>query len=264
MKSKRPLILLTNDDGILSEGITVLEGVLLETADVVTVAPDRARSGTSHALTLGEAIYVKQEGPNRFSTTGTPTDCVNIGVHRLLPRKPDLVVSGINIGGNLCEDVTYSGTVAAALEATLLGIPSLAFSLASRGEFLFVPAAPVARDLCDWILARGLPPGVLLNINIPNLVDGSRPEVRWTRLGNKYYSDVLEEGVDEDGRSYFRFGKDPLHYLEGTNGDEGADVDWKAVEQGFISITPLRLDTTDEGFLRSLLREEGSDLLCRM
>lgn len=248
MKQIKPLILLTNDDGIFSEGLKALEQTLPEIGELYIVAPDRERNAASHALTLDGPIYVHPRGENRFATTGTPTDCVNLGVHRLLPRKPDLVVSGINIGGNLSEDVTYSGTVAAALEARLLGIPSLALSLASRDEFLFDPAARVGRDLARWALSLTLPPGVFLNVNIPNLVDGSKGEIRWTRLGRKHYGDFLEDGVDEGGKVFFRYGRDALKFID----EEENEADWKAVEQGFVSVTPLRLNMTDESVLELL------------
>jgi len=171
-----------------------------------------------------------------------------LGIHRLLPRKPDLVVSGINIGGNLSEDVTYSGTVAAALEARLLGVPSLALSLAARDEFFFDPAGRVGRDLARWVLSHSLPPGVFLNVNIPNLVDGSQGEIRWTRLGHKYYGDFLEEGVDEEGHAFFKYGRDALTFIN----EDATEADWKAVEQGFVSVTPLRLNMTDEPVLALL------------
>ena len=242
----KPLILLTNDDGIFSKGLEALEKVLPELGELYVVAPDRERNATSHSLTLGGPVYVSPEGKNRFATSGTPTDCVNIGIHRLLPRKPDLVVSGINIGGNLSEDVTYSGTVAAALEARLLGIPSLALSLAARGEFFFDPAARVGCDLARWVLSLDLPPGVFLNVNVPNLVDGTPARIRWTRLGRKFYGDFLQEVVDEEGRPYFRYGIDALEFLDR---EEAHEADWKAVEQGYVSVTPLQLNMTDEKFL---------------
>lgn len=249
MRPREPLVLLTNDDGIGSEGLSAMENALPESWDAYVVAPDRPRSATSHALTLDRFIRVEEHGPKRYATSGTPTDCVNIGVHRLLPRKPDLVLSGINIGGNLCEDVTYSGTVAAALEARILDIPSLALSLAAREEFFFAPAARVAVGLALEVLERGLPPGVLLNVNIPNLVDGSRGRIRWTRLGTKHYGDCLAEETDAQGRRGFRFGKDPLLFLE----DEGEPApDWQVVRQGDVSVTPLRLNMTDEAFLASV------------
>jgi 5'-nucleotidase len=249
MRPGETVVLLTNDDGIFSEGLLALEDALPASWDVYVVAPDRPRNATSHSLTLDGLIRVQEHGKKRFSTSGTPTDCVNIGVHRLMPRKPDLVLSGINIGANLCEDVTYSGTVAAALEARLLDIPSLALSLAARGEMFFGPAARIACELAGSILERGLPPGVLLNVNIPNLLDGSSERIRWTRLGHKHYGDCLLEERDEEGGTRFRFGADPMTYIDE---EDDPNVDWKAVQAGEVSVTPLRLNMTDDTFLLAL------------
>jgi len=257
MSLKKPLLLLTNDDGIFAEGIRALEEVLPLVGEVYVVAPDRERNATSHSLTLNSPIYVESRGERRFAVSGTPTDCVNIGVHRLLPGRPDLVVSGINHGANLCEDVTYSGTVAAALEARLLGIPSLALSLAWRGAASFTAAARAGVELARLVLARGLPPGVFLNANIPRLGDGSPGRFRWTRLGHKVYGDFLRIERDAEGRECFRFGADPMEYLDGY---DARDADWKAVEQGFISVTPLRLNTTDDGFLHALQAGEYGEM----
>jgi 5'/3'-nucleotidase len=248
MAEKQPLILLTNDDGISSEGLAAIEAFLRELGDLFIVAPDRERNATSHSISLNAPLYVQQQGKNRFSVSGTPTDCVNIGVHRLLPAKPDLVVSGINNGGNLALDVTYSGTVGAALEARLLGIPSLALSLVSRNPLFYAASARVGCDLARWVLANGLPPEVFLNVNFPDLVDSYPGRIRWTRVGRKFYGDFLEAGTDEEGRACYRFGRDALRYDEG---DE-ADADWRAVQQGYVSVTPLRLNGTDEESLHSL------------
>lgn len=252
MKHREVLVLLTNDDGISSDGLAALEEALPGEWACFVVAPDRPRNATSHSLSLETFIRVEKHGPGRFSTSGTPTDCVNIAVHRLLPRKPDLVLSGINHGGNLCEDVTYSGTVAAALEARLLGIPSLALSLAARDEYFFAPAARVGSRLARAVLERGLPPGVLLNVNVPNLVDGSLGRIVWTRLGSKHYGDCLIEERDDQGRLGYRFGRDPMTFLDDC---EGYPADWRIVEQGDVSVTPLRLNMTDESFLAALDQE---------
>jgi len=251
MGSGKPLILLTNDDGIFSEGLKANEEVLADLGEIYVVAPDRERNANSHTITLRSPIHVRAEGERRFSTTGTPSDCVNIAVHRLLPRRPDLVVSGINKGGNLAEDVTYSGTVGAAMEATLLGIASMAVSLAGSKDFVFLPAAMAARELAKWILDHGLPAGTLLNANIPNILDGSPLKMRWTRLGQKFYGDFLEEGLDERGLRYFSYGRDTLRYIQE---EDTSNVDWMAVQEGFISVTPLRLDLTDTEFLQSRKR----------
>lgn len=248
MHRERPLILLANDDGIFAEGLHALERVLPRLGDLYVVAPDRERNAASHCLSLADPIYVKSEGTNRFAMSGTPTDCVNIAVHRLLPRKPDLVVSGINRGGNLAEDVTYSGTVAAALEGRLLGIPSVAVSLVAQDQFHYDPAAEVGLRMAEWVLANGLPPGVFLNVNVPGLLDGSPARIRWTRMGHKDYGDFLEEGADEAGRRFFRFGRDALLY----DRTQTAEADWKAVELGYVSVTPLQVDVTAHDHLDSL------------
>jgi len=253
MNGPAPVVLLANDDGIDAEGLRALEQAMPPHWEVYVVAPDRPRNAASHALTLDAPIQVNTLGGNRFSTSGTPTDCVNIAVHRLLPRRPDIVLSGINAGANLCEDVTYSGTVAAALEACLLSIPAVAFSLAARDRFRFGPAGEIARTVAAAVLRKGLPPGVLLNVNVPNLLNGAAGEIRWTRLGRKVYGDCLmEEEGDGASTRWFRFGRDPMQYRDGQ---DARDTDWKAVEQGDVSVTPLRLNRTDEPFLRAL--EEG-------
>ena len=248
MERRRPLILLANDDGISSEGLRAIEERLRGLGDLYVVAPDRERNATSHSISLKAPIYVRQEGRNRFSTSGTPTDCVNIGVHRLLPGRPDLVVSGINHGGNLAGDITYSGTVGAALEARQLGIPSLALSLVSGDPRFYAAAAVVGCDLARRVLSNGLPPEVFLNVNFPDLVDGYPGRIRWTRMGRKFYGDFLEEGTDDEGRPCYRFGRDALRYDE----QDEEDADWRAVREGYVSVTPLRLNITDEDSLHSL------------
>ncbi len=248
MTKKRPLILLSNDDGITAEGLAALEKHVQALGDLYVVAPDGERNASSHKISLKQPIYVHQESEKRFSVSGTPADCVNIGVHRLLPARPDLVVSGINHGANLAGDISYSGTVGAAREARLLGIPSIAFSLMSRDPLFYDAAARVGCDLARWVLANGLPPEIFLNVNFPDLVDGYPPRIRWTRMGHKFYGDFLEEGTDDEGRPCFRFGRDALQYDE----NDHEDADWRAVEAGCVSVTPLRLNFTDEGSLHSL------------
>jgi 5'-nucleotidase len=256
MAGKGPLILLTNDDGIASEGLAAIEEQLRDLGVLYVVAPDRERNANSHLITLNGPIYVRQEGKNRFSTSGSPSDCVNLGVNRLLPAKPDLVVSGINNGGNLAGDITYSGTVGAALEGRLLGIPSMALSLVSRDPRFYAASARLGRDLARWVLVNGLPPEVFLNVNFPDLVDGYPGRIRWTRMGRKFYGDFLEEGTDEQGRPCYRYGRDALNY----DPEDDADADWRAVEQGYVSVTPLRLNSTDEDALHSLKATVDGDV----
>ncbi|HCY19768.1 MAG TPA: 5'/3'-nucleotidase SurE, partial [Deltaproteobacteria bacterium] len=161
------MILVSNDDGIHSEGIKALARALKRVGDVFVVAPDRERSAASHSLTLHRPLRVEKIGINSYAVDGTPTDCINIAVNGILKKRPDLVVSGINKGGNLGDDVTYSGTVSAAMEGTLLGIPSFAISLVSRENFYFNIAAKFAARLARHILKKGLPKDTLLNVNVP-------------------------------------------------------------------------------------------------
>src|SRR5690348_17235594 len=168
-----PLILVSNDDGIHSEGIVALADALADLGEAVVVAPDRERSAVSHSLTLHRPLRVQELGPGRFAVDGTPTDCVNLAVNGILARRPALVVSGINKGANLGDDVTYSGTVSAAMEGTLLGVASLAISLIGRATFQFDAAAAFAARLARWVVERGLPSDTLLNVNVPALEDGA-------------------------------------------------------------------------------------------
>ena len=167
--SERPKILVTNDDGIHSEGILSLAKALHEVGEVWVVAPDREKTAVAHSITLHRPLRVEKIKRNSYAVDGTPADCVYLGVNVILPKRPQLIVSGINKGGNLGDDVTYSGTVSAALEGTLLGIPSFAVSLVSRSQFKFHTAARFAVRLARYILKKGLSKDTFLNINVPNL-----------------------------------------------------------------------------------------------
>jgi 5'-nucleotidase len=238
--SRRPRILLTNDDGIHAEGLRAAAEVLGEFADLVVVAPDREQSACGHSLTLNRPVRLEEVRPGQFSVDGTPTDCVNLAVHWLLREQPvDLVVSGINYGLNLGDDVTYSGTVSAALEAHLLGLPAIAFSQQIRGDTSFARAARVAAALVRGLLGQGLPPRALLNVNLPAAEPAG---VRLTRLARRVYEQVVVERGDPRGRRYFWIGGEPRW-------EEGPDCDHAAVIAGLVSITPLRLDLTDYGAL---------------
>ncbi len=235
-------ILVTNDDGVYSEGIKLLARALADLGEVVVVAPDREQSATGHSLTLDRPLRMQRLEENTYSVDGTPTDCVNLGVLWLLKeRPPDLVVSGINFGVNLGDDVTYSGTVSATFEGTLLGIPSLAFSQEVAEHFSFEPAAVFARQLIASLLDAPLPSDLLLNVNVPaNEIRG----IDFTRLGRRVYKQSVIEKVDPRGRKYF--------WIAGTpewQQDEGTDHE--AVAAGRISVTPLHLDLTDYRGLES-------------
>lgn len=232
------LILVTNDDGIQSPGLLALANSLAPLGQVVVVAPDRERSAIGHSLTLHSPLRADAVAENWYAISGTPTDCVNLGIHGLLDEKPALVVSGINKGGNLGDDLTYSGTVAAAMEATLMGVPSFAMSLDSSSFTLedFQPAAQFAAKLARLILAGGLPTDTFLNVNIPH---GEPTGVQLTRQGKRRYADKVEKKYDPRGRAYYWIGGGELGF------HDVAGTDFHAVQNHSISITPLHLDLTN-------------------
>jgi 5'/3'-nucleotidase len=235
-----PLILVSNDDGIHSAGIRELAATLADVGEVVVVAPDRERSAVSHSLTLHRPLRVEQLEPGRYAVDGTPTDCVNLAVNGILPRRPAIIVSGINKGANLGDDVTYSGTVSAAMEGTLLGIPSIAISLLGRGAFRFDVAAAFAGRLTAWVLERGLPSDTLLNVNVPAPEDGRAVRgFALTRMGRRRYGDAIVEKVDPRGKKYYWIGGEELEF------EDAEGTDFHAVSQGLISVTPIHLDLTN-------------------
>ena len=233
----RPRILVTNDDGIFSEGIERLAGALAEVGDVYTVAPDQERSAAGHSLTLHHPLRAKLIGPQRWSVDGTPTDCVNWGVlHLLRDERPKLLFSGINLGLNLGDDVTYSGTVSAAFEGTLIGISSVAVSQEIETGFTFDAAASFAARLARQLLEKPLPPGTLLNVNVPA---GETRGVRVVRQGRRRYGEAVIEKMDPRGRPYYWIGATP------PQGELEQGTDLAAVAEKHISMTPLHLDLTD-------------------
>lgn len=255
-----PRILITNDDGIYSEGIKLLAEALSRVGEVIVVAPDREQSATGHSLTLHRPLRIRQMEENWYAVDGTPTDCVNLAVMSLLEDDPpDLVASGINFGLNLGDDVTYSGTVSATFESSLLGIPSIAFSQEVGDHFSFEPAARFAGRLVETVLQRDeLPRDLLLNVNVPA---GDPLGLRFTRLGRRVYRQSVVEKRDPRGRKYYWIAGSP-EWQEG----EGTDHD--AISRSMISVTPLHLDLTDYrglesfGGLRTRLEElvvEGDD-----
>ncbi|MBI3753044.1 MAG: 5'/3'-nucleotidase SurE [Deltaproteobacteria bacterium] len=242
--SLKKLILVSNDDGINSEGIKALARALKRVGDVFVAAPDREQSAVSHSLTLHRPLRVEQLAPAAYAVDGTPTDCINIAVNGILKKRPDLVVSGINKGGNMGDDVTYSGTVSAAIEGTLFGIPSFAVSLVSRENFDFTIAARFAARLARFILKNGLPKDTLLNVNVPegNDIQG----YRITKQGKRVYGDAVIEKVDPRGKKYYWIGGDMLRW------EGGKDTDFEAIANNFISITPVHLDMTNHAALKEL------------
>lgn len=251
----RPLILVTNDDGVTAPGIAALAEALEALGTVVVVAPDLNRSGESHKISLLDPIRLKQHRPRWWSTDGTPTDCVYLSVIELLPRRPDLVVSGINAGPNLSHDVHYSGTVAAAVEGTLFEISSIAVSLVDTTNGSYALAAQFTKNLAARVLARGgLPIGTTLNVNVP---PGAPTRHQMTYLGHRSYRHSIHKRLDPRGGVYYWIGgmPDQPRDLEGS--------DCNAVGRGVISVTPLTIDLTNGRALsRGLdrLEVEGSTL----
>ncbi len=238
-------ILLTNDDGIHSEGLEKIEAALREIGDVFVVAPASEMSGASHSLTLSRPLRIRQIDKRHWTVDGTPTDCVTLALNQILTSecRPDICVSGINYGGNLGDDASYSGTVAGALEATILGVPGIAFSLVTRENFDFTEASRFARIIVERVLREGLPEGTLLNINIP---PGPIRGVRVTKQGIKNARPVISEHIDPRGKAYYWIGEEIIRW----NAPE--DTDYTAVEEGLVSVTPMRSDMTDHRALAAL------------
>lgn len=238
-------ILLTNDDGIQSDGLIKLEQALREVGDVYVVAPASEMSGASHSLMLARPLRIRQLDERHWTVDGTPTDCVTLALNKILPveEHPHICASGINHGGNLGDDATYSGTVTGALEATILGVPGLAFSLVARDNFNFSEAASFAVLAVRKVLAEGLPEGALLNINIPR---GDIKGALVTRQGIKNARPVISEHIDPRGKPYFWIGEE---YFSSNSAD---GTDYNAIERGYISVTPLRSDMTDHQALAAI------------
>jgi 5'-nucleotidase len=232
------LILITNDDGIHSAGLQALADHLQSFGRVVVVAPDRERSAVGHALTLHVPLRAEEITPGRWAVSGTPTDAVGLGIYGLLKEKPALVISGINKGGNMGDDLTYSGTVAAAMEATLMGVPAMAVSLVGPHFRYadFAHAASVAGRLAAGLLEHGLPADTFINVNVPNAAPLG---IRLTRQGKRVYEESVVQNRDPRGRSYYWIGAGDLGFqnLEGT--------DFHAVHNGYVSVTPLHMDLTN-------------------
>jgi 5'-nucleotidase len=237
-------ILITNDDGIGAEGLEALEESLAALGRVWVVAPDREQSGQGHALTLNHPLRFERRGPRRFAVQGTPTDCIYLGVHHILPERPRLVASGINRGTNLGDDITYSGTVSAAFEATLIGVPAFAVSQQVQdGQAGFSGAAGFARTLASTILERGLPADTLLNVNVPH---APAQGVAVTRQGKRLYPGGIIERKDPKKRSYYWIGGAPAEWAADP------ESDFAALAEGRISVTPLHLDLTNHRVLAEM------------
>lgn len=241
------LILLSNDDGVAAPGLEALRREVARFAEVIIVAPETNQSAASHSLTLQRPLRVRTAGPDVYAIDGTPTDAVTWAFHKLLvKRKPKLIISGINTGANMGDDVTYSGTVAAAIEGTILGVPAIAASLADENGNDYRPAARFIGRLARWVLKVGIPPNTLLNVNLPNNGNKSLREFAITRLGKRTYHDIIYDKVDPRGKEYFWIAGEPTADLT----DE--DTDLRAVADGLVSITPLNVDMTDYELLNRL------------
>ena len=241
----RPRILITNDDGIHSEGISALEAAMNEIGEVYVVAPASEMSGASHSLTLERPLRIRKIDDRHWTVDGTPTDCVTLALNRILTddHRPDICVSGINHGANLGDDATYSGTVAGAMEATILGIPGLAFSLVATRTHDFTESARIAIDVTRKALAEGIPEWTLLNVNVPK---GTPKGIKVTRQGFKEAKPVISEHIDPRGKPYYWIGE----VREGFRAEGGTD--FEAVDEGYVSVTPMRTDLTNHGALEGM------------
>ncbi len=241
-------ILLSNDDGYLAPGLRCLAEAISDLAQVTIVAPDRNRSGASNSLTLDMPLRVHQAEPGVFYVEGTPTDCVHLAITGLLDTEPDMVISGINDGANLGDDVLYSGTVAAAMEGRFLGLPTMALSLVSGSRRSFETAARVARDLLIRLTENPLPADTILNINVPDTAYEKISSSVVTRLGYRHRAEPVVRSTDPKGKEIFWVGP------PGTGQDAGPGTDLHAVAQGHVSITPLQVDLTRHADLDKLSR----------
>lgn len=254
---KRPLILISNDDGINAPGIKALADAVADLGEVWVVAPVSEQSAVGHAITVRDPVRA-QEWPFKvsrgeiasYAVTGTPADCIKLAINQILPGRPDLVLSGINRGPNTAVNVIYSGTVSAATEASILGIDSIAFSLCAWDASDFEPAARYARLISEEILREKLPPGVLLNVNIPALPFEEIKGTMITRQARSRWEESFSERMDPYNRPYY--------WLSGrfVNLDEGDNTDIYAVEQGYVSITPLHHDLTAHEHIATLALRE--------
>ena len=248
-------ILLTNDDGVDSLGLFALKQALSDGHEVTVIAPDRNWSISGHARIMDKPLRVREvplrDGSTAFTTDGTPADCVALAALGFLEQKPELVISGINHGGNMGDDITYSGTVAAAMEGVICGFPSIAVSMSPTPEWPVEVGAAFTHRLVEQVVERGLAPDILLNVNVPNIPHDEIRGVQITRLGKRTYMDELVSRVDPRGNAYYWLGGTHIE----DRLDEGTDV--AAVKDGYVSITPIHLDLTDHKLISKL---QGWDL----
>lgn len=248
---ERPLILVTNDDGITAPGIRNLINIAKEFGDVYVVAPDSPQSGMGHAVTLNAALFCDEievnEGVKEYSCSGTPVDCVKLAVSQILPRKPDLCISGINHGSNSSVNVIYSGTMSAAVEAGIEGIPAIGFSLSDFSyNANFNAAEKYIKIIIGQVVENKLPKGVVLNVNIPKLEEEQIKGIKVCRQADAKWEEKFDKREDPRGRTYYWM------CGEFKNLDKGDDTDEKALEEGYISVVPVRYDLTAHHFIGDL------------
>lgn len=231
-------ILISNDDGYFSPGIDVLAKALADIADITVVAPEQDRSGASNSLTLDRPLSLRRAANGFYYVNGTPTDCVHLAVTGMLDHLPDMVVSGINNGANMGDDTIYSGTVAAATEGYLLGVPSIAVSLVSRSPTHYATAARVVRELVQRFQRQAFAEPLLLNVNVPDVPYEQLQGLQTTRLGKRHKAEPVVKALTPRGETVYWVG------AAGAEQDAGAGTDFHAVKQNFVSVTPLQIDLT--------------------
>lgn len=241
-------ILLSNDDGYLAPGLAALAEALAGLGEIVVVAPEQNRSGASNSLTLDRPMVMKTAANGFHYVNGTPTDCVHLAVSGLLPFTPDIIVSGINLGANMGDDTLYSGTVAAATEGYLFGIPAIAVSLTSFEGKHFKTAGKVARDLVERYIRQPINEPVLLNVNVPDIPLDKLQGIELTRLGRRHKAEPLVKSISPRNETVYWIG------AAGAAADAGPGTDFNAVERGFVSITPLQIDLTHNAQMPALMQ----------
>lgn len=241
-------ILLSNDDGYLAPGLAALAEALAGLGEIVVVAPEQNRSGASNSLTLDRPMVMKTAANGFHYVNGTPTDCVHLAVSGLLPFTPDIIVSGINLGANMGDDTLYSGTVAAATEGYLFGIPAIAVSLTSFEGKHFKTAGKVARDLVERYIRQPINEPVLLNVNVPDIPLDKLQGIELTRLGRRHKAEPLVKSISPRNETVYWIG------AAGAAADAGPGTDFNAVERGFVSITPLQIDLTHNAQMPALMK----------
>lgn len=251
-------ILLTNDDGINAAGLAALRAAVAGLGEVTVVAPDTERSGVAHSITLAHPLRIRRIYHSGeffgYGINGAPADCVKLGCREILKAKPDLLLAGINLGANVAINILYSGTVAAAIEGAMLGVPSVAFSVAETEQPDFDEAARIARRVLDGLLGNGVPAGTVLNVNLPGIPEGEVKGIRVTHQSRTSYTDFFERRLDPWGRAYFWITGEMTREFE-----REPDSDLRALADGYVSITPLHFDLTHYAVLPALRKRLAAE-----